>query len=164
MTRSNSRRGREAYPTSRRAAYRWGSRLRDLFWVGQMLRRILRQSRFDFSAIVGGEGEPLAQLFEEFTHVFGHRAVLQGLCGDCAVNPGAALDHFLQDLALDALLFLPRDPEVFSELLHEEAFRRGDSAVFPSAHDGPGGVLRALHAVVHGPFPASIDSFEVLEL
>src|SRR2546425_232603 len=74
----------------------------------RLLDRRFREARFNLSAIVRGEAQFLAQGFKESAHLFGHWAILQRLRRDRAIDPRAVLDHFLQDLALDALLLFPR--------------------------------------------------------
>src|SRR2546427_7242604 len=115
----------------------------------RLLDRRFREARFNLSAIVRGEAQFLAQGFKESAHLFGHWAILQRLRRDRAIDPRAVLDHFLQDLALDALLLFPRYPQVLPQLLHKKPLRRRDPTVFPGGHDGPGVVLEALHPLVH---------------
>src|SRR2546428_9566428 len=115
----------------------------------RLLDRRFREARFNLSAIVRGEAQFLAQGFKESAHLFGHWAILKRLRRVRAIDPRAVLDHFLQDLALDALLLFPRYPQVLPQLLHKKPLRRRDPTVFPGGHDGPGVVLEALHPLVH---------------
>src|SRR3989449_10204675 len=122
----------------------------------RLLDRRFREARFNLSAIVRGEAQFLAQGFKESAHLFGHWAILQRLRRDRAIDPRAVLDHFLQDLALDALLLFPRYPQVLPQLLHKKPLRRRDPTVFPGGHDGPGVVLEALHPLVHRALTAGV--------
>src|SRR2546427_4976703 len=122
----------------------------------RLLDRRFREARFNLSAIVRGEAQFLAQGFKESAHLFGHWAILQRLRRDRAIDPRAVLDHFLQDLALDALLLFPRYPQVLPQLLHKKPLRRRDPTVFPGGHDGPGVVLEALHPLVHRALTAGL--------
>src|SRR3989454_9483883 len=124
----------------------------------RLLARRFREARFNLSAIVRGEAQFLAQGFKESAHLFGHWAILQRLRRDRAIDPRAVLDHFLQDLALDALLLFPRYPQVLPQLLHKKPLRRRDPTVFPGGHDGPGVVLEALHPLVHRALTAGADA------
>src|SRR2546425_6880646 len=130
----------------------------------RLLDRRFREARFNLSAIVRGEAQFLAQGFKESAHLFGHWAILQRLRRDRAIDPRAVLDHFLQDLALDALLLFPRYPQVLPQLLHKKPLRRRDPTVFPGGHDGPGVVLEALHPLVHRALTAVVEPPPKIEI
>src|SRR5207247_8111745 len=77
----------------------------------------------DLTAIARGETEFFPEGLEQFPLVLGDGPVLEGFLGDRAVDAGPILEHLLDDLGLDPVLFLPRDARLLPQLFDGASLR-----------------------------------------